>query len=215
MVVYIWGFPGSAGGEESTRQSWRGRVAGLIPGLGRPPGVREDNPLQYSCLENPADTRAWWATVHRVTESDTLEPLSPESSVYPDSTHTCVLLLFKIYKCTTGEEKKKNKNGKQGKISDLSTGQMLGKMEKIPSFGSLLTSPVSCRLNRYNFPRKPCMPGPCVPMALRPCPVAEKSKHQAKPLHCSSAHADAQYTECILFLVTFLFLVVSTFYQKQ
>lgn len=52
-------------------------------------------------------------------------------------------------------KKKQNKTRKQGKISDLSTGQMLGKMEKIPSLGLLLTSPVSCRLNRYNFPRKP------------------------------------------------------------
>ena len=28
-----------------------------------------DNPLQYSCLENPMDGGAWWATVHRVTKS--------------------------------------------------------------------------------------------------------------------------------------------------
>ena len=31
------------------------------------------NPLQYSCLENPMDRGAWWATVHRVTESDKTE----------------------------------------------------------------------------------------------------------------------------------------------
>ena len=39
---------------------------GLIPGLGRSPGGGHDNPLQYSCLENPLDRGAWWATVHGV-----------------------------------------------------------------------------------------------------------------------------------------------------
>ena len=46
--------------------------AGSIPGLGRSPGEGNGNPLQYSCLENPMEGRAWWATVHGVTkESDT------------------------------------------------------------------------------------------------------------------------------------------------
>ena len=38
---------------------------GLIPGSGRSPGGRNGNPLQCSCLENPMDREAWWATVHR------------------------------------------------------------------------------------------------------------------------------------------------------
>ena len=37
---------------------------GSIPGLGRSPGEGNSNPLQYSCLENPMDREAWWATVH-------------------------------------------------------------------------------------------------------------------------------------------------------
>ena len=37
---------------------------GWIPGLGRSPGERNGNPLQYSCLENPMDRRAWCAAVH-------------------------------------------------------------------------------------------------------------------------------------------------------
>ena len=49
------------------------RDAGLIPGLGRSPGGGLGNPLQYSCLENPMDRRAGWATVHRITELDTTE----------------------------------------------------------------------------------------------------------------------------------------------
>ena len=44
---------------------------GLIPGLGRSPGEGNGNPLQYSCLENPMDGRAWWATVHGVAKSRT------------------------------------------------------------------------------------------------------------------------------------------------
>jgi len=39
---------------------------GSIPGLGRYPGEGNGNPLKYSCLENPMDRGAWWATVHRV-----------------------------------------------------------------------------------------------------------------------------------------------------
>ena len=39
---------------------------GSIPGLGRSPGEENGNPLQYSCLENPMDRGAWWATVHGV-----------------------------------------------------------------------------------------------------------------------------------------------------
>ena len=47
------------------------RDAGLIPVLGRSPGGRHGNPLQYSCLENPMDRGAWWARVHRVAKSQT------------------------------------------------------------------------------------------------------------------------------------------------
>ena len=43
------------------------------PGLGRSPGEGNGNSLQYSCLENPMERVAWWATVHRVTESNTTE----------------------------------------------------------------------------------------------------------------------------------------------
>ena len=45
------------------------RDAGSIPGLGRSPGEGNGNPLQYSCLENPMDGGAWWATVHGVAKS--------------------------------------------------------------------------------------------------------------------------------------------------
>ena len=43
----------------------------LIPGLGRSPGGGHGNALQCSCLENPMDRGAWWATVHGVPMSQT------------------------------------------------------------------------------------------------------------------------------------------------
>ena len=45
--------------------------AGSIPGLGRSPGGGHDNPLQYSCLQNPIDRGTWRVTVHMVTKSQT------------------------------------------------------------------------------------------------------------------------------------------------
>ena len=49
---------------------------GSVPGLGRSPGGGNDNPLQYSCLENSMDRGAWWAIVHDVAESDKTEQIS-------------------------------------------------------------------------------------------------------------------------------------------
>ena len=44
-----------------------------IPGSGTSPGQGNGNPLQYSGLENPMDGGAWYATVHRLSASDTTE----------------------------------------------------------------------------------------------------------------------------------------------
>ena len=44
---------------------------GSIPGSGRSPGEANGNPLRYSCLENPMDRGAWWATTMGLQESDT------------------------------------------------------------------------------------------------------------------------------------------------
>ena len=63
------GLPGGASGKEPTRQCRKAREMGLIPGLARSPGGGHDNPLHYSCLENPMDRGAWWVTVHRVIKS--------------------------------------------------------------------------------------------------------------------------------------------------
>ena len=53
------------------------RDAGLTPGLGRSPGGGHGNPLQYSCMENPKDREAWWATVHGITTSQSRSDLAP------------------------------------------------------------------------------------------------------------------------------------------
>ena len=56
------------------------RDTGSIPGLGRSPGERTGNPLQYSCLENPIDRGAWGTTVHGVAKSWTrLKQLSTQA----------------------------------------------------------------------------------------------------------------------------------------
>ena len=44
---------------------------GLIPESERSPGEGNGNPLQYSCLENPMDRGAWWATVCGAAKSQT------------------------------------------------------------------------------------------------------------------------------------------------
>ena len=57
------GFPG--GSVVKNPQTNAGDT-GLIPGSGRSPEEANGNPLQYSCLGNPMDRGAWWATVHGV-----------------------------------------------------------------------------------------------------------------------------------------------------
>ena len=47
------------------------RDSGSVPGLGRSLGEENSNPLQCSCLENPIDRGAWWATTCGVTKSQT------------------------------------------------------------------------------------------------------------------------------------------------
>ena len=62
MVLVVKNLPASAGDLKDI---------GFIPRLGRYPGGKHGNPLQYSCLENLMDRGAWQATVHGVTKSQT------------------------------------------------------------------------------------------------------------------------------------------------
>ena len=61
MIIYIFlisamGFPGGSDGKAS---AYNEADLDSTPGLGRSPGEGNDNPLQYSCLENPMDGGAW------------------------------------------------------------------------------------------------------------------------------------------------------------
>ena len=56
--------PGFPGGSEVKVSALNAGDLGSIPGSGRFPGEGNGNPLQYSFLENPMDSGAWWATVH-------------------------------------------------------------------------------------------------------------------------------------------------------
>ena len=72
MPFTLWnllqGFPG---GSEVKASASNAGDPGSIPGSGRSPGEGNGNPLQYSCLDNPMDGEAWWATVHEVAKSRT------------------------------------------------------------------------------------------------------------------------------------------------
>ena len=59
------------GGSDSKASAYNAGDPVSIPGWGRSPGKGNGNPLQYSCLENPMDGGAWWATVHGVVKSQT------------------------------------------------------------------------------------------------------------------------------------------------
>ena len=63
-------FPGGSQGKESACNVGD---LDLIPGSGRSPGKGHGNPFQYSHQENLIDIRAWWASVHRVSELDMTE----------------------------------------------------------------------------------------------------------------------------------------------
>ena len=68
-VSFSVGFPRGFPGKES---AYKAGEPGSIPTLGRCPGERHGNPLQYSCLENSMDRGAWRATIHGVTKSQAL-----------------------------------------------------------------------------------------------------------------------------------------------
>ena len=68
VTVLDKGFPS---GSEVKASACNEGDLGSIPGTGRSSGEGNGNPLQYSCLENPMDRGAWWATVHGVAKSRT------------------------------------------------------------------------------------------------------------------------------------------------
>ena len=65
----VWASPVSLVVKNLPASEGDARDVGLIPGSGRSPGEENGNPLQRSCLGNPMDKGAWWATVYAVAES--------------------------------------------------------------------------------------------------------------------------------------------------
>ena len=65
-MIGSMGFPG---GSDSKETACNAGDLGSTPGWGRSPGGEHGNPLQYSCLENPMDRGAWWATVYGLAEN--------------------------------------------------------------------------------------------------------------------------------------------------
>ena len=64
--ICVHGLPWWLSGKESAHNAGNTGESGSIPGSGRYAGGGHGNPLQYFCLENPRDKRAWWAIVHRL-----------------------------------------------------------------------------------------------------------------------------------------------------
>ena len=61
-------YVGFLGGSVAKNTPAKAGDMGLIPGSGRSPGEGNGNTFQYSCLGNPMERGAWWATVHGVTK---------------------------------------------------------------------------------------------------------------------------------------------------
>ena len=74
------GLPQWLRGKGSTCNAEDSGDTGSVPGWGSSPGGGHGNPLQCSCLENPTDRGACWATVHRVTK---------ESEMNEATEHAC------------------------------------------------------------------------------------------------------------------------------
>ena len=71
-LMKLW-LPRWLSSKESACNAGDARNVSSIPGSGISPGGGHGNPLQHSCLENPVDRAAWWATVHEVAELDMTE----------------------------------------------------------------------------------------------------------------------------------------------
>ena len=97
MNICLWAFPVNTSGKEPACQWKRHKQTDdSVPGLGRSPGGGHGNPLQYSCLENPLDREAWWATVHSIAKSWTWLKQWGSKHIY---VYTLYLHTYYTYTC--------------------------------------------------------------------------------------------------------------------
>jgi len=123
-------FPDGTSGKELGCQCRRHKR--LISGSGRSPGGEYGNPLQYSCLQNPLDGEAWWATVHRVTKSQTWQNRFSMHARQHTHTHTHTLEYYLTLK-------KKSKE-----ILSLATSWMV--------LEGIMLNKISQRMTKWNKP---------------------------------------------------------------
>ena len=110
--------PGLPWGSDGKESACKVKDVDLIPRSRRPSGEGNGIPFQYSCLEDPVDRGAWWATVHGVTESWT--GLSKLHTViqwkHPDVSrlqypwkhllvHANLVWFSKTWECNSGQRK--------------------------------------------------------------------------------------------------------------
>ena len=115
VLIHLWskqGLPRWRRGKESACQCRKQKNLGFDPWVGRYPGRGNGNSLQYSCLGNPMDRGAWWATVHGVTKSRTrlehahvtVRRLVNKSATATSTSKTkqwVFILLHKLYPCVS------------------------------------------------------------------------------------------------------------------
>ena len=89
-------FPSDSDGKEFACNA---ENTGAIPGLGRSPGETNDDPVQYSWMENSMDRGTWWATVHGVAKSQTQtnEFHFPKNQI-PNEVFLTLTLEYEIFK---------------------------------------------------------------------------------------------------------------------
>ena len=109
MLISPWllGFSGDSDGKESICNAGD---LGSIPGLGRSPGGRNGNPLQYSCLENPMDRGTWRNIVHWFIKSQTWGVVVPRwwrnrtgRPLFPPQIHQKIIWMLTNLYTTTSE----------------------------------------------------------------------------------------------------------------
>ena len=88
IYIYIYSFlplvPGFPSGLDGKEFVCNAGDPSLIPGLGRSPGEGNGYSFQFSCMGNPMDRGAWWATVHGITKS----------RIWPSDQHIFLNILF-------------------------------------------------------------------------------------------------------------------------